>query len=94
MLLLGHLTCAERWRRGVGFGPWADALRDARCSKKERVRALLRRIPLGYGHLPFTRLLHLRPIFDTRPRRTNVVPTGGSRRVAACPADGDGLPHV
>jgi hypothetical protein len=83
-----HTTCAKRWRRGVGFGPWADALWDARCSEREWVRALLRRILLEYGRLFPIGLLLLLPVFVARPRRMNIVPTGGSRRVATCPADG------
>ncbi len=90
VFLLGYPACVARWRRGVGFAPWADALRDARCGEKEWVRALLRRKPFGLGHLPFERLLlFLRHVFDTKPRRTNIGPTGGNRRVATCPADDD-----
>ncbi len=75
VFLMGYPTCAVRWRRGVGIGSGADALRDARCGEREWVRALLRRIPLGLGYFPFEEfLLPLGHVFNTRPHRTSIGP--------------------
>ena len=90
-----HPTCAGRWRRGVGVSPRANALRNARCVERGWARALLRHPLLGLGSLPYERLLlFLGHVFNTRPHRTSIGPTGGSRRAAACSADGDEPPFL